>query len=803
MTMHAASAPAPFSGAQRQRLSTLYQLQAREAFLRLSLVWYTRRVVPSHFYLKDFDDRIARWVIDTAETSVPGGAPTSGLTLLSEDSPSAADAAAAAASRVPLADVIRQGLRLLRPELRDLTQQLASDGIQTPLARASQSFSLTPLEADLLQLALCCLLDPRLGAICAAIRGRSDLCHPTLQLALELFAPSADERAEALAALLNHPPVISHRLLSFGADASRFESNRTPFLERDLLLPEPIARFLLEPLTPTPSPDAPHVPTQDLKLVSIQTPTHSLHQLTLTPDFEAEVLDLIAPHHTRLALVLSAKTGNGAPELAEAICDHLQRPICWINPVVAQTSDPSAWFDPLLQHLSEARLRDAIPAVRLDRLPRFDAQEPSPLQAEQANLRQTLELALARWPGPFALFITGEAPAALSPQTLDRPVISLSVPDLDRHTRAEFWRRALPDAAFDDADPAFRRLSHLPTTRHHILSVIRQMSVSAPSAAPALAPAPTPASTKKKAASKKAKASSTALATTPSTPATPAVDIARLEALCQQELNQTLAGFGKRIIPKESWGTLILPEETMEQLHELIARARHHDLIFETWGMQRRFARGGGLTALFSGPPGTGKTTAAEILAVELGATLYRVDMSRLVSKYVGETESNIGQIFSQASESGALLLFDEADSLFAKRTEVKTSMDRYSNQMVNYLLERLESYDGVAVLTTNLPKSIDDAFQRRIAIHVKFPEPTVDERVTMWRHFFPTEAPLDDGIDWYKLGQSFELTGGHIKNAAMRAAVLAAHRNTYIDDDVLFEAASREYRAMGRLIRT
>lgn len=753
---------------QRRLLSEHYQLSTRLVFLRLAFVWYSRRVVPSHFFLKDFDEKIARWVLDTSDPiDQPQSLP---IAIGDEDDP-----AAAAPSRAKLPDVIRQGLQVLRAELRSNTAQLQSAGIVSPLTQTAQEFSLSPLETELLQIAFAALLDVRIGGICAAIRGRSDLTHPNLQLALEVAAPSLDERSEALAVLLNNSPLFVHRLLIVGRDASRFSTDRTPWLERDFLLTEPLARFLLEPLTP--SPTASSVPAsasapQDLKLVSIRTPAYRLNQMVFPPDFEQEVRDLTAPGNGRVALLLSGKPGSGAPELAEAICESLDSPVCWINPVVAQTTDPSEWFDPLLQHLAEARLRNAIPVVRFDRLPTFDDQEPGTLKAEQTNLRQTLELALSRWPASLILFITRDPPPPLNSQTLDRPILSLNIPDLDRHTRTLFWQHALPSWAKLKPDaPADARLLSLPMNRQQILSVVQQMLVSPKTTAAA--------------ASKRRK-----------------IDFPLLEQLCQNELNKSMIGFGKRVIPKESWETLILPDETTEQLHELIARARHRDLIFETWGMQRRFARGGGLTALFSGPPGTGKTTAAEIIAVELGTILYRVDLSRLVSKYVGETETNIGQIFAQAKESGALLLFDEADSLFAKRTEVKTSMDRFSNQMVNYLLERLEAYDGVALLTTNLPKSIDDAFQRRIAIHVKFPEPTVDERAAMWRHFFPAETPIDDNIDWYKLGQAFELTGGHIKNAAMRAAVLAAQRNTFIDEDILSEAASREYRAMGRLVR-
>src|SRR4030095_12722278 len=193
------------------------------------------------------------------------------------------------------------------------------------------------------------------------------------------------------------------------------------------------------------------------------------------------------------------------------------------------------------------------------------------------------------------------------------------------------------------------------------------------------------------------------------------------------------------------------------------------------WGYGRKHARKTGITALFAGPPGTGKTMAAEIVAGSLGLDRYRIDLSAVVSKYVGETEKNLERIFRAADQGDAVLLFDEADALFGKRSEVRDAHDGYANVEVAYLLQRLESYAGLAVLTTNLRGNIDEAFIRRLDCVIEFPLPEEAERLRIWPLALPTEAPLDASVDLQFLARKFKLAGGHIRNIALTAGFLAA----------------------------
>ncbi len=251
-----------------------------------------------------------------------------------------------------------------------------------------------------------------------------------------------------------------------------------------------------------------------------------------------------------------------------------------------------------------------------------------------------------------------------------------------------------------------------------------------------------------------------------------------------------------RIVPRFEWGDLVLPADQRAQLRELTARYRHRHTVFGPWGFRQD---AGGILALFAGPSGTGKTMAAEIIAGDLGLDLYRVDLSGVVSKYIGETEKNLGEIFDAARATAAVLLFDEADALFGKRTEVSDAHDRYANIEVSYLLQRLEAFDGCVVLTTNLRRNIDQAFTRRLTATVEFPAPDLDQRRAIWQANLPTSAPVE-GIDVDFLAERFSVTGGMIRNVAVAAAFLAAEADRPIGMVDLIRAMKRELQKAGRL---
>jgi ATP-dependent 26S proteasome regulatory subunit len=266
---------------------------------------------------------------------------------------------------------------------------------------------------------------------------------------------------------------------------------------------------------------------------------------------------------------------------------------------------------------------------------------------------------------------------------------------------------------------------------------------------------------------------------------------ARLWDACRSHARPRLESMAERIVPAATWNDLVLPQLQVQTLKQIAAQSRHRMLVYETWGFAARGRRGLGLSALFSGPSGTGKTLAAEVLAHELKLELYRIDLSAVVSKYIGETEKNLKQVFDAAETGGVLLLFDEADALFGKRTEVKDSHDRYANIEVGYLLQRMESFQGLAILTSNFKSSLDKAFQRRLRFSVDFPFPDATHREAIWKRAFPSATPTRH-LELARLAR-LNMTGGSIRNIALNAAFLAAESNEPIAMSHLLAAAQLE----------
>ncbi|WP_329053736.1 AAA family ATPase [Streptomyces violaceus] len=275
---------------------------------------------------------------------------------------------------------------------------------------------------------------------------------------------------------------------------------------------------------------------------------------------------------------------------------------------------------------------------------------------------------------------------------------------------------------------------------------------------------------------------------------------AHLRLAARQQSASGLEQHARRIRPDVDWRDLVLPDGPLTQLRELALRARHRDRVLGDWRLSAGGGRGRGVLGLFAGESGTGKTLSAEVVAADLGLDLYVVQLSSVVDKYVGETEKNLERIFTEADRTDAVLLFDEADAVFGKRSEVKDAHDRYANLESAYLLQRLESFDGIALLTTNLRANIDEAFTRRLDLIVDFPFPDAGQRLALWRHSL-SHVPRADGIALDAVANGFELAGGSIRSAVVTAAYLAAGRGGHVTADDLLEGARREYRKAGRLV--
>ncbi len=270
-------------------------------------------------------------------------------------------------------------------------------------------------------------------------------------------------------------------------------------------------------------------------------------------------------------------------------------------------------------------------------------------------------------------------------------------------------------------------------------------------------------------------------------------------AAARAQCGHELASLAPKVDTRSTWDDLVLPQDALEHLREMCQWVAYRHRVLGEWGFDRKLSQGKGINALFAGPSGTGKTMAAEVIANELGLDLYKIDLSGVVSKYIGETEKNLDRIFSAAASANAILFFDEADALFGKRSEVRNAHDRYANIEISCLLQKMEQYEGITILATNLRQNMDDAFVRRLAFTIHFPFPDEQSRRRIWAGMWPLETPLADDVNMDFLARQFKLSGGNIKNIALAAAFFAASDSGKVTMDHLFQGTQREYQKMGK----
>jgi hypothetical protein len=280
-----------------------------------------------------------------------------------------------------------------------------------------------------------------------------------------------------------------------------------------------------------------------------------------------------------------------------------------------------------------------------------------------------------------------------------------------------------------------------------------------------------------------------------------AIDGQMLRQACYLQTASELNTLALRLHSDYTLEDLVLPDEHRQQILEACNHVKYKHVVYQQWGFEKKVTYGTGLGMLFTGPPGTGKTLSAQVIANHLGLTLYRVDLSQVISKYIGETEKNLKKIFDEAEKSHAILLFDEGDALFSKRTDVGDAKDKYANVETSFLLQKIEAYPGIAIVTTNLLGNIDEAFIRRFAFVIHFPFPDQAQRIKIWHQIFPKETPLSPQIDFDFLAERFELSGGNIKNIALNASFLAAASNRPIQMQDIVRSVAAEIAKTGKAV--
>jgi AAA+ superfamily predicted ATPase len=504
------------------------------------------------------------------------------------------------------------------------------------------------------------------------------------------------------------------------------------------LVPDPIvlARLRAEPLDEDPAGE-----------LAVVTAVKPISELRLPPAIVQSIrATIVRPPLQPLRIVVRGRPGSGRRTLLSALAGlaHRRLAVVHLNRIGDQA------------RTSPVELRRALERCALAGwIPCIDGLDS--VSSDERALRDKLRHVIAEFPGPLGVRVDRDAQPPLDPGYLH-----VDLPDLSETERLEVWRDELTArgiASFAETlAPLAARWRIGPGTIHRVVEHVTAGDGAGEVTSPVI------------------------------------------DQAVSQHLERRLGDVAEKIRFLPRLADMVLAPDVLDSMTEFLSRLRFHRRVFEEWGMRRVATTGQGITALFQGPPGTGKTMVAGALARELGIELYRVDLSRVMSKWIGETERNLGNVFSAAEEGQAIILFDEADSLFSKRTEVRSSNDRFANLEVNYLLQRLDSFIGIAILTTNLGTAIDSAFKRRLAFRIHFPIPDEEQREQLWRVHLPPTLPTADDLDLADLAHRFPLTGGSVRNCVMRAAFLAAAENVELRQDHLLRAVRLEYRASGKL---
>ncbi|HFD38475.1 MAG TPA: ATP-binding protein [Anaerolineae bacterium] len=629
------------------------------------------------------------------------------------------------------------------------------------LDRLAAAFDLAPFDYDALLVCLAPALDLRYERLYGYLQDDVTRKRPRVNLVLDLLCGPGPERLQNLARFAPDAPLFKHHLLERVPEAG---AELPPLLSQPLRVDDTIVAWLLGAYRPREELGA-RTALQQLRPGEADALLDSGTCVTL--EHALAVGQAARRPAERPLLAFYGVDEAGQEAAARWLAAQAGRPLLAVDlaAVAAAGTPPLA---ALRLALRDARLTGAIPY-----LAGWDACWPQPPQGgESARRAPSTEMVAELCAFPDLLIVAGQE--SWQPQGLarERPLfwIEFAVPPYSQ--RYALWFYFLnrephpPSAEAEDRDLAALAGQFLLTTGQ-----IRD-----------------------------AVASARDRAIQRGEP----LDSLDLFAAARLHSNPHLGSLARKITPRYEWDDIVLPEDQLAVLREIVVTVRQRPLVLEEWGVGRKLASSAGVTVLFAGPPGTGKTMAAEIIAAELGLDLYKIDLSTIVSKYIGETEKNLERIFSEAQSSNAILFFDEADAIFGKRSEVKDAHDRYANIEISYLLQRMEAYDGVTILATNLRANLDEAFTRRLQFAVDFPFPEEADRLRIWRTLFPPEVPREPDLDFGLLARRFKLAGGNIRNIIVSAAYLAADAtdgDRRVTMQHLLHSTRRELQKMGRLV--
>ena len=635
----------------------------------------------------------------------------------------------------------------LEARIQERKQDSLGKGVELRLERLRQLFELTRFDVDSLLVCMAAEFDLRYERLYAYLQDDVAKKKPGVELLLNLLAPSFELNIDARQRFSSEAPLLRFRLMELLEDAPHLAS---PLLSRSLKIDDRIVQYLL---------GAEGVDERIRSFTELMEADQGLEQLPLNEDIKEGLMRFASDErHSRMVLIhLQGPHGMDKQSIALAVCRQRHQHLLVVD-LERLVAEPEAGFSKTLVLIHrEARLqRASLYWKGVEAL--HGEQRRSLLITFMQNLEHGCSLAFV------------DADAVLESANALRGItyFTVTLPRPSFVQRTQTWQAALEEyktgiEAHDIGELAVKfKFSH---------SQIESAMVTARNLA-------------------RWRDSDSQRIT-----------LRDLYEACRVHSNQKLSALAHKITSKYRWDDIVLPADRTEQLREICNHVKYRDRVYSEWGFDRKLAMGKGLCVLFAGPSGTGKTMSADIISGELGLELYKIDLSTVVSKYIGETEKNLSRIFDEAETSNAILFFDEADALFGKRSEVKDSHDRYANIETGYLLQRMEEHEGIVILASNFRKNMDEAFVRRLHFTVEFPFPNEEDRLRIWEAVWPETMPRKTALDLGFLAKRFQVTGGNIRNIALAAAFLAADDNGVVGMQHIIRATQRDYQKMGKLV--
>jgi hypothetical protein len=649
---------------------------------------------------------------------------------------------------------------LLRPNGSRSSHVLDQLDQDSRLVRLQRLFDLSTFDLEVLLIALGPELDLRYERLYGYLQDDVTRRRPTVDLALHLLCSSPDDRLTQRARFSSDAPLIRHGLVRLIPDPTQSEP---AFLSHALKLDEQTVNFLLGQVA---------LDSRLLPFCQIITPAVRLEELPVQPDVQRALPALVSDAvktQSPLHLWFSGPSDSIKHRVAEALA-HQTGALLLVADLSAAAVERAQLNEAISVLFREATLRQAFLSVEgLDRCAENDAPEA------QRDLSALIAAMLDKAGGVVILCGSSSDPL-LTKDSSD--VIDVAFPIPDFKERRDFLDATLSREGIvlvaDDRTAFAERLRLTPDQITGAVIRARNRAIWR---------------------------ENVVISNERSSGSPIEITLDDLFAASRDQARTEIGTLARKIEPVHAWTDIVLSDDCIAQLREICQRVAHHRRVMNDWGFDRKLSHGKGVTALFSGPSGTGKTMAAEVIANKLRLDLYRIDLSAVVSKYIGETEKNLRRIFAAAENANVILFFDEADALFGKRSEVRDSHDRYANIEISYLLQQMDEYEGLSILATNLRRNMDDAFARRLDFSVSFPEPDEDQRLQIWQSIWPSDTPRSDDLDLAYMARQFRLTGGNIRNIAVSAAFLAASQDRPVSMRHLIHATRREYQKMSKVI--